>query len=372
MGIEEKIRAVISRGEKPDALLGAILGAAGAGYGAAMRLRAGLYEKGLKKSNAAPLFVLSLGNLTLGGTGKTPLAMHTANLLAQMGIKVAIASRGYGGSLQKRGGVVSDGSRLLLAPQKAGDEPFLMGLFLEGIPVVVGANRFRSALFCAGKFNTQALVCDDAFQHLSLARNLDIVLVDGKNGFGNGRVFPRGPLREPISALSRAHALVITRSMGNTPDAVKKIWPGNRPVFHCFHEPEALIEGAFFSGEKRGGQRAFAHDLSALAGKKVFAFSGIADNQDFFSSLVKLGAVLAGSCAFADHHAYTPAQLEEIAKTAIKSGAKLIVTTTKDAVRLGRWNPQGISWHALSIRICMADPAAYNRFIKESYLAFGK
>jgi tetraacyldisaccharide 4'-kinase len=370
--IEEKIRSVINQGAKPDPVLDAVLSAAGAGYSAAMRLRAGLYQKGLKQAQKAPLFVLSFGNITLGGTGKTPLAMHTANLLAQMGIKTAIASRGYGGSMQKRGGVVSDGSRLLLGPQQAGDEPFLMGLCLEGIPVVIGANRFRSALFCAKKFNTQALICDDAFQHLSLARNLDIVLVDGKNPFGNGRVFPRGPLREPIKALSRAHALVITRSSGNTPDLIKKIWPNNRPVFHCSHEPEGLIEGAFFSGEKIGGQRAFAHDLTALAGKKVFAFSGIADNQNFFSSLEKLGAILTGTRAFADHHAYSPVQLEEIAQAALKSGAGQIITTTKDAVRLGKWNPPGISWYALSIKIRMADPAAYHKFIKESFLAFGK
>jgi tetraacyldisaccharide 4'-kinase len=372
VSIEEKIRSVISGSARPDPVLDALLSAAGSGWGAAMRLRAGLYEKGLKKSRRAQLFVLSLGNLTLGGTGKTPLAMHTAELLAQMGARTAIASRGYGGSLQKQGGVVSDGARLLLTPGQAGDEPFLMGLCLEGIPVVVGANRFRSALYCAGKFGSQALVCDDAFQHLALARNLDIVLVDGKNPFGNGRVFPRGPLREPLSALSRAHALVITRSTGSIPDPVKKIWPSCRPVFLCFHEPEAVIEGAFFSADKKSGRKAFCHDLSVLAGKKVFAFSGIADNQDFFLSLARLGATLTGSRAFGDHHAYTAGELNEIAEDALKGGAELLVTTPKDAVRLLGWNPPGIGWCALSIRIRMADPAAYGRFIKESFLAFGK
>jgi tetraacyldisaccharide 4'-kinase len=155
--------------------------------------------------------VVSIGNLTLGGTGKTPLTMWVARWYQQQGVRVAVLSRGYGARPAARCRVVSSGHGPLLAWQEAGDEPYLLACALPGVPVLIGKDRYGTGRYACEQFGAQVVILDDGFQHHALQRDLDIVLIDASNPFGSGTLFPRGILREPLRALRRAHAIVLTR-----------------------------------------------------------------------------------------------------------------------------------------------------------------
>ena len=214
--LRRRIEALMG-GERPrpfDPLAAGLNLAAGV-YGGVGRLRAALYRRGVLRARRLPCPVIAIGNLTVGGTGKTPMAIHVAGLLQQLGYRVAVISRGYRGLAEKTGGVVSDGANLRMTAAQAGDEPYLMALLLPGVPVVVGRSRLRAGLCALAAFGVDVLVLDDAYQHLQLARDLNLLLLDQAAPFGNGQVLPRGVLREPISALTRADAVVFTRAAGN-------------------------------------------------------------------------------------------------------------------------------------------------------------
>ncbi len=181
-------------------------------YGGLMCLRARLYEKGVLPSKTLPCRVVSIGNLISGGTGKTPMTILVARMIRDMGCRVVVLSRGYRGRMEKTGGVVSDGRTIFKGPDDAGDEPYLMARVLTGIPVVVGQRRYEAGMMAVKRFKPDVIVLDDAFQHLRLKRDLNLVLLDSRSPFGNGHMLPRGLLREPLSALRRSHAVVYTRS----------------------------------------------------------------------------------------------------------------------------------------------------------------
>jgi tetraacyldisaccharide 4'-kinase len=214
-------------------------------YELAARLRVKLYETGFLKQQNLQCKVVSIGNITVGGTGKTPVTLHVADLLRRMGYKVAVISRGYGGSAGKKAGIVSDGQEIKMTPEEAGDEPYMISLKLKGIPVIVGRDRVKAGRFAIGEFGSDIIVLDDGFQHLGLRRDLNIVLLDSANPFGNGYLLPRGVLREPLSHLGRADAFVLTRSdLNGTATSgvsfVQEIAAG-RPVFNCAHIPDQII-----------------------------------------------------------------------------------------------------------------------------------
>ena len=202
--------------------LGYFLSMASKIYGGGVKLRQKLYQKGLVKSKRLPCMVISVGNLSVGGTGKTPMTIYLANLIQDFGNKAVVISRGYKGRAEKAGGIVSDGKVLLMGPETAGDEPYMMAVKLKNVPVIVGKNRFEAGMLAVRTFKPEVLVLDDAFQHLKLERDLDLVLLDCQRPFGNGHMLPRGIMREPVSALSRADALILTRS-DVVPDAKKVI-----------------------------------------------------------------------------------------------------------------------------------------------------
>ncbi len=189
-------------------------------YGFLMRARARLYQDGILAARRLPCRVVSIGNITAGGTGKTPMTIRVAKMIRDQGYRVAVISRGYRGRLEKRGGIVSDGSTILVGPRDAGDEPYLMASLLEGIPVVVGSRRYEAGLLTVAHFRPHVIVLDDAFQHLRLQRDLNILLLDSRAPFGNGHVLPRGRLREPLRALGRAHVFVLTRCQ----ESVRPAW----------------------------------------------------------------------------------------------------------------------------------------------------
>jgi tetraacyldisaccharide 4'-kinase len=298
------------------------------------RTRAWGYGKGFLKIHRLPCTVISIGNITSGGTGKTPMTLYVAQLLRQAGYRVVIISRGYKGEAEKRGGIVSDGKELLMTSREAGDEPHMMARFLKDIPVLVGQNRFSSGRLAISRFAPDIILLDDGFQHRRLHRDLDIVLLDTARPFGNGFLLPRGSLREPPDALDRADMLVFTRFRDGLQDPATQL-PAplqNRPIFRSRNVPYIHHTATHTPGT---GQAPLpGSGPGALAGTRVFAFSAIADNPDFHRAITNLGCRLAGKAEFPDHHAYTPRQLEEICRDAGQANAELIMTTQKDFPKL--------------------------------------
>ena len=186
-------------------------------------------------SHQLPCKVICIGNLTVGGTGKTPMTMHVAQELKRLGYNTAIVSRGYRGGAEGRGGIVSDGQSIQMGPEQAGDEPFMMARSLSGIPVIVGKNRYAAGMLAVSEFQSDVIVLDDGFQHLRLKRDIDLVLLDRLHPFGNSYLLPRGTLREPISSLERGSACILTRCRTNRNDSatplielLKKFLPHDR------------------------------------------------------------------------------------------------------------------------------------------------
>jgi tetraacyldisaccharide 4'-kinase len=315
-------------------------------YGVVVRSRGLFFKKKIIQSKTLPCKVVSIGNLTTGGTGKTPLTIFVVELLVGLGYSVAVISRGYKGSFEKTGGVVSDGRHLLAGPEQSGDEPFMMAKLLKNIPVLVGQKRFEMGMVAVNKYNPDVIVLDDGFQHLKLNRNLDFVLLDGKRPFGNGHMLPRGPLREPITGLSRGDAFVFTRSemkqnqntfsnipLDKTDKTDKPV--AIKPVFSTRHVP-------YISERWRGKKNIFratsrdddSSDFSFLEGSRVWVFSGIANNEDFLETVKGFHCAIAGSMGFPDHHSYDMGDMEMIIKKARDKQAGFILTTQKDYVRL--------------------------------------
>jgi len=301
------------------------------GYSLVMLLRAFLYRKNiLLKSQRLSVPVISIGNLTLGGTGKTPMVRYVTRLLLDRGLRPAIVSRGYGGKATGTVNIVSDGVRILLPPDMAGDEPFMLAEALPGVPVLTGPERVRVARHAIQEFGVNRIVMDDGFQHLAVSRDLDLVLFSARTLLGNGRVFPGGPLREPLSALVRAHCFVITGVDSDNRSSVDDFqrwlqggFPG-KPVF----AGEYLPAGIWHSRQGK------ACTLAEARGIPVFAFAGIANPDSFRQTLRQEGFSLVGFKEFKDHHGYTAQDVAALVTAAQAHGAKALITTEKDFVKL--------------------------------------
>ncbi len=328
-------------------------------YRTIVRIRTSLYKNGTVKSKRLPCKVISIGNLTVGGTGKTPLAMYIADLLQRSGYRVVIVSRGYGGSAEKTGGIVSDGKAIRMDVEQAGDEPYLMATRLKGIPIIVGSNRYQAGKQAVRTFNPDILLLDDAFQHIQLERDLNLCLCDAEKPFGNRYLIPRGPLREPVEHLRRADAVVLTRheSSKGSPGSIRdiqKYLPG-KPVFKCSHVPSGLREPV--TGK--------THNVEILTDRKVLAFSGIAKNEDFTALLSELGTTIVKFMPFPDHYRYSNGDLERILQTAQRLNVDYIVTTEKDYVRIGNRPSASFPTLILVISILFGeDSEPFENFIK--------
>lgn len=301
-------------------------------YAAAMRLRAWLYGKGVLPHRGVAVPVISVGNLTWGGTGKTPLVILLARFARDQGFKPAVVSRGYGGVAGGAVNVVSDGERLLLQADKAGDEPRLLAESLPGVPVLTGSKRIYPARYASETLGADLILLDDGFQHLALDRQLDIVLFRHDKPLGNGRVFPAGELREPVSALARAHCFVLTgcpatdREPASHPFAQKlrQRYP-QRPVFFSSFVIDQVLAAR---------QSEIPWEPETLAGERIFAFCGIGNPQSFRNSLLQGGAELDGFLKFRDHHRYCQADADEMAAACQKARCGKVVTTEKDYVKV--------------------------------------
>jgi tetraacyldisaccharide 4'-kinase len=287
-------------------------------YGLGISIRSILYRSGLKKSHRALVPVISIGNITAGGTGKTPMVDFLAGYLHSLGIRCAIVSRGYGGNYrQKVGRVTDENGHLQMSPQECGDEPYLLALRNPGVPVYVARQR-RLGVQAAEQDGAALLLLDDGFQHLAVQRDADIVLLDAKCPIGNGRLLPAGVLREPVSALQRADLIIMTRS-----DADQKS-PLNvcAPVMRSRHQLSKTIRT--LNGETVPEQ--------AYLGKSCLAFAGIAKPDEFFSALHCFGFSRIEEMSLADHQEYNREMLNLLWGSC--HNHDLLITTEKDAVKL--------------------------------------
>lgn len=321
-------------------------------YRSAIALRHHAYRTGFFTTQRLSVPVISVGNLTTGGTGKTPFTIYLARALTATHHRVAVLSRGYRGSARQPINVVSDGSRILLSPEAAGDEPYLMAEKLPGVAVLTGRDRARAGEYAQRHFSANVVLLDDGFQHLALHRDLNLLLLNGRYPLGNGHLVPRGSLREPTESLSRADVIVfMNRGEELTPSRAETLvrrYNRSAPLFHASYVPTSLKD--LYSGED--------FPLASLQGKKAVAFAGIACPQPFQSMLTALGARLIASAFFPDHHHYRPCDLS------VREQEALIVTTEKDAVKLRQLPFRGCRVMVLGIEVHVKKEKEFYALLK--------
>ncbi len=306
------LRLIRGQTRGPAAALARLgLGLVSTVYGAGVSVRNAAYNRGWKRTHRVQVPVISVGNITLGGTGKTPMVEWLARWYRRRGVRVTLISRGYGHA----GGI--------------NDEGLVLEENLPDVPHLQDPDRVRLAEIAVAELETELIILDDGFQHRRLARDLDLVMLDALDPFGLRRLFPRGLLREPIGSLRRASAVILSRADLLEPgereairgDVVRKA--PLRPFIEARHAPLDLVDG---EGE--------SSPLEALAGKQVVAFCGIGNPQGFRRTLTPLCGAISELKVFPDHHLYTAADVGALASWASASGADLVLTTQKDLVKL--------------------------------------
>ena len=326
------------------------------------QFRLWLYDNRVIRPHALGCLVVSIGNLSCGGTGKTPVVEVFARSLSSKGRRVAILSRGYRSKkrslwtkmiqmfrsqkIEVPPKVVSDGRDLLLNSEYAGDEPYMLASNLRDVAVLVDKDRVKSGGYAIDRFHTDVIILDDGFQYLMLRPHINIVLVDSTDPFGNGHVLPRGILREPIQNIRRADYIFLTKSDGSHKiEHLKRFirrHTKRAEIIECCHKPQYLVK-LFSGGEKT--------PLSKLNGLRVAALSAIARPESFEGFLRQLGAELILADHYADHHRYTQQELIDFVNQAKEAGAEMIVTTEKDAVRMPRLDRCDVPIYYLRIQI---------------------
>ena len=344
-----------------DLLLIRFLFVASRFYRMAIQFRNWMYDKRIIRHHALGCLVVSIGNVSCGGTGKTPVVEVFARTLSARGRKVAILSRGYrskklsfreklrqrfaGRKIDLPPKVVSDGKNLLLNSEFAGDEPFMLASNLHDVAVVVDKDRVKSGIYAIKNFKTDVIILDDGFQYLMLKPHINIVLVDNTDAFGNGHVLPRGTLREPIKNIRRADYIFLTKSDGSHKIQHLKRFlrrcTRRAEIIECCHKPKYIVRMADNQQE----------ELSFLNGKKVAALSAIAKPASFEAFLMQLGADLVHRDHYADHHRYTQQEIIDFINQAKAAGAEMIITTEKDAVRIPRIDRCDVPLYYLRIQI---------------------
>lgn len=299
----------------------------GALYSAAISARSIGYEKRFLKTHEVAVPVISVGNITVGGTGKTPLVQWLAQRLADSGRTVCILTRGYRRENPKQQVAVSDGEQILSNLAHSGDEAMMLAESLQGRSAVLcDADRIAAATWAVDHLHSDVLLLDDGFQHRRLARDLDIVTIDASNPFGNEHLLPAGILREPIKNLDRADCIVLTRSSDRETELIERIRQvTNAPIF----ESRTTIENCHALHSRNDVQDATEID------EPVAAFCGIGNPRAFFSQLRGVAMDVRHEAAFRDHHKYSQADIDHLTEQARSKGAQALITTAKDAVKLG-------------------------------------
>lgn len=323
-------------------------------YGSAVALRNAAYDAGWKRPKRLPVPVVSIGNLTVGGTGKTACVELVARKITALGRHPAVLSRGYGGA---RGlyWLLSEANEVGVhgASKPEGflaDEPQMLARQLAGVAVVVGINRAEAGLLAIEQLKADTLILDDGFQHRKLARDCDIVLIHARMPFGGWMLLPRGPMREGLSALKRAQVIVVTKAdealekLSALSEHLQAINP-NAAIVTALHEPQAVVAAA--SGER--------FPASRLQGLRVGLVSSIGDPEGFEATLRRLHATVSWHQIFPDHHRYEAADVAKIHELAVRSRPQAILTTEKDWVRLqplfAGGAAQPVPWWVLEVRM---------------------
>ena len=336
-------------------------------YSFLMAKRSTLYRKGFFKQHKLSVPVISVGNLVMGGTGKTPLVHYIAKFLQQHGKKPAILCRGYKGSANNAINVVSNSSNILLDAIEAGDEPRLLAEKLPGTPVITGKKRFTTGRFAISSFGADALILDDGFQHMALKRDIDLVLFNAQKCLGNGRVLPGGELREPLSALKRADAFIISsidvpmhRDVKEFIDLLEGLYP-DKPIFTGIYQPGSMLTRIL-----NGKNDSISHaDASKI---RLYGFCGIAKPDSFKKTLEISGMKLTGFKAYEDHHAYSADNIQFLLENAKTSGADALVTTEKDLVKLRTLFPQKYPLIVLPVQLSFGEN--FDRFLTNALHAW--
>lgn len=315
-------------------------------YGWATQCRNTFYDRGWLSQRRLPCRVVSIGNLTVGGTGKTPVAIAVTDALLAAGHRVAVLSRGY----RRRSGaprvLVSDGRKILVGPAEAGDEPFLIAQRCPQAVVAVGSDRYELGRWVLAQCSIDCVVLDDGFQHRALYRDVDLLLLDATDEHGLRALVPAGRLREPLTAAVRATALLVTRVEASA-DA--------QPIVSLLHQAMAReVKPILIRFRPQGFVD--AHDgmgipLEALAGKRVVIFSGIGNAGSFRTSVLRQGLIVVDEVVFPDHHAYTTSDVNRVRTRAERVGAPVLVTTEKDAVKLRCLSPLSMPVWAMRVEM---------------------
>ena len=342
-----------------DRVLISLLFVASRFYRMAVQFRVWMYDKRVIRNHALGCLVVSIGNLSCGGTGKTPVVEVFARTLSANGRRVAILSRGYRSKKRTFGEklmhifrshkietppkVVSDGKNLLMDCEYAGDEPYMLASNLPDVAVLVDKDRVKSGIYAINRFQTDVIILDDGFQYQRLKHSLEVVLVDKTNPFGNGHLLPRGVLREPANHISRADVIFLTKSDGDTEEVIKEIREYNTKaeIIECRHAPRILKD--VWGREEL--------PLEWLKGKTLTTLSGIAVPQGFEDSLRRLGARVIWCERYADHHRYDSSEIIYALNKTSDLGAEALVTTEKDAVRFPRLETTPVPCYYLRVDI---------------------
>jgi len=349
------------RSGKAAAALRALLGGLSKVYYLLVRGRIRMYKIGIFRKSTLGCSVISVGNITVGGTGKTPVVEMMARALKDGGRRVVVLSRGYKSReskvkrfFRRKFGytpkVVSDGDKVLLDSLEAGDEPYMLARNLKDIPVLVDRDRVKAGAYAIRRFGADTLLLDDGFQYIKLRRKYDLVLIDCTNPFGNGRLLPRGLLREPVRNLARANYIFLTKTRGRDVQAihqqVKRLNP-KAEIIETVHQP------LYFQHLENGSRQ----PVGFIRGKKVFVVSAIARPESFEEALISLGAELVGISRFMDHHRFTYEEIEQIQQQARHNQVDAIITTEKDAVRMPRIEPAPTPTYFLRVNIKITSGA---------------
>ncbi len=321
-----------------------------------------LYARGWLKTYRLPAPVISVGNLTVGGTGKTPCTAYLANLLTAAGFRVAILSRGY--KRTTKGIVeVSDGERILCSPTESGDEPYLLARQCPGVRVVVGTDRYAAGMWLWQRAKVDVFLLDDGFQHVRLHRDVNLALIDAQEDLTQSKLLPLGHWREPVASLSRADAVILTRASAECRAGLKpalhsaaRFLPSGAPVMTATHE----------LGELRYLPDKALTPLSQIKAQPVFALTAIAQPQRFIEDLRQQGLNVIAQQTFADHHRYTLVEIENVIVAAQQAGAAVILTTEKDAANLPEelWQRElPLPIYAVQLRFQVIESDALQDFV---------
>lgn len=294
------------------------------------------YKTGILGKEKLNCYVISLGNITVGGTGKTPTAQRLARDIRDMGYRVVILNRGYRSKWHGEVGIVSDGKNLHMDAAEAGDEAYMLAKHLPNVPVLIGAERAVTGKYAIEHFGAEVAILDDGYQHWQLIRDMDILLVDAVNVFGNGHLLPRGTLRESMSHISRADVCLITKIDQAESGAGEYIretvhkYNANAKIVESIHQPRCFIPLAewFINLASEG------ISVESISGKQIMAVSAIGNPASFERTLRDLGAEIKESIRYPDHHEYTVREMRDVLEQADALGAESIVITEKDAVKI--------------------------------------